>query len=262
MKHLILIIFILFTSIGNCIENEKAVDIMSRAQEQMRIDGIEAVSRLLIINPKGKIRERKIAMVSRLFDNGDTEKRLIRFLAPADVKGTGMLTYDYIDKDDDIWLYLPSLRKTRRIYSSEKAGNFMGSEFTYGDMTIFSLNEFNFRHQPAEIVNGTECYVIEQTPINSDIEEGYGFAKKIVYIGKDNNVIRKAVYYDLDGDLWKELIAEDIRLVDEEKNKYRIFRMLITNMQNNRKSEMIIDQLQMNSNIKDEYFTSRYLERN
>lgn len=238
-----------------------AIEVVKKSQDNMRTSGIEAISRLRIINKEGSVRERKIVMVSKVYDKGNIEKRLIRFLSPPDVKGTGMLTIDYLDKDDDIWLYLPALRKTRRIQSSEKSGNFMGSEFTYGDMTFFSLEDFNFTTKPDTAVKGSLCYVIIQTPINSNIKDDYGFSKKILYIGKNDYVIRKSTYFDKDSRLWKELYAEDIRLIDSENSKYRIFHMSIKNFINNRKSEMLIDELILKPDIKDDYFTSRYLER-
>ena len=141
-----------------------------------------------IIDAKGRERVRKIKMVTKLFDNGDTEKKLIRFMAPADVKGTGLLTYDYKEKDDDLWLYMPAVRKTRRIVSTEKAKNFMGSEFTYSDMTPPSLDDFNFNDLGEEEINGTLCYKIEWIPKNEEIAEENGYSRRITYLGKNNFV--------------------------------------------------------------------------
>ncbi len=75
---------------------------------------------MIIIDKKGRERVRDTAQITKLYNKGETEKKLIRFLSPADVKGTGFLTFDYEDKDDDMWLYMPALRKVRRIVSSEK----------------------------------------------------------------------------------------------------------------------------------------------
>lgn len=137
----------------------------------------------------------------------------------------------------------------------------MGSEFTYGDMTFFSLNDFDFAKELDETVAEVDCYVIIQTPINNKIQDDYGFSKKIIYIGKKDYVIRKSIYFDKDNRLWKELYAMDIRLIDSVNNKYRVFQMSISNYINNRKSQMLIDQLVLNPDIEDEYFTTRYLER-
>ena len=119
--------------------------IVEKAQEVVKIDSAEFVSQLIIFDAKGRKRIRRMAQVSKLFDNGRTEKRLIRFLAPADVKGVGLLSFDYENKTDDMWFYMPALRKARRIVSSEKSKNFMGSEFTYGDITSLKIDSFNYR---------------------------------------------------------------------------------------------------------------------
>ena len=102
-------------------ENLSAKQIVDKSFQTTKLVGSEMLSTLTIIDNRGRERVRKIATVSKLYNNGKTEKRLIRFLSPADVKGTGLLTFDYENKDDDMWLFMPALRKTRRIVSTEKA---------------------------------------------------------------------------------------------------------------------------------------------
>jgi len=204
---------------------------------------------------------RKIAQVTKLYDNGDTEKKLIRFLSPADVKGTGLLTYDYEGKYDDMWLFIPALRKTRRIVSSEKAKSFMGSEFSYADISPPPLDDFNYTILGEETVNETLCWKIEMVPVDDDFADENGFSKKISWIGKKDFVIRKAVYHDLDGELHKELEVKEIKELDLKNHKFRPIHMVMVNKQNNRKSILKIDQIKFNPDVKDEYFTTRYLER-
>jgi outer membrane lipoprotein-sorting protein len=216
---------------------------------------------MTIIDSKGRERVRKIAQVTKLYDGGDTEKKLIRFLSPGDVKGTGLLTFDYRVEDDDMWLYMPALRKTRRIISSEKAKNFMGSEFSYADMTPPTFDDFQINNLGEEEVAGVACWEIEWIPKNDDIADENGFSKKISYVGKKDYVVRKSVYYDLDEDLWKELSVEAVKEVDTENHKYRPVHMIMINKQNGRKSILVVDEIQFNPNVKDEYFTTRYLER-
>ena len=242
-------------------ETLTAREIADRSYETTRLDGSEAVSTMTIIDGKGRQRVREIAQVSKLFNNGNTEKKLVRFLAPADVKGTGLLTFDYEVKDDDIWLYMPALRKTRRIISSEKSKSFMGSEFSYADMTPPTLDDFTFNLLGEEEIEGTLCWNIEMIPVDEDIADENGFSKRISWIGKDNFVLRKAVYYDLDGELHKELHILEFKELDAEKKKYRPLHLEMINLQNERKSVLRINQIVYNPDVKDEYFTTRYLER-
>jgi hypothetical protein len=238
-----------------------AVQIMEKAFHAMKLDGAEAVTTLVIYNAKGKKRVRKTASVSKLYDNGSTEKRLIRFLSPADVKGTGLLTVDYEKKTDDMWLYMPALRKTRRIVASEKAKSFMGSEFSYADITPPQVEDFTHKLLKSEKVNGVDCWVIESIPKNEDIAEENGFSKRISHIGKPDYITRRGVYYDLDEELHKEMTIHKVEEIDKVKHRFRPMHLEMNNKQNNRRSEMIMDKIQLRSDIPDDYFTTRYLER-
>ncbi len=242
-------------------EKLTAQQIMDKAFEVTKLAGSEAVSTLTIIDSKGRKRIREIAMVTKLFDNGDTEKRLLRFLAPPDVKGTGLLVFDYEEKDDDMWLFMPALRKTRRIVSSERAKSFMGSEFSYADMSPPILDEFTYKILSEKEVEGTLCWEIEMVPVNEDIADENGFSRRIAYIGKEDYVIRGALYYDLDGEKHKELSVLEIKELDPVNHRYRPLHMVMVNTQNNRQSILKINSIQFNPGVKDDYFTTRYLER-
>lgn len=238
-----------------------AKQIMDSANEASKLAGMEAIATLTIIDEKGRERVRQTAQVTKLYDNGDTEKKLIRFLSPPDIKGTGLLTFDYKVKDDDIWLFMPALRKTRRIVSSEKAKNFIGSEFSYADMAPPALDDFEYKLLGEQEIDGMICWEIEMVPVDEDIADENGFSKKISCIVKDNFSLKKAIYYDLDGELHKELTIKEIKELDPENHKYRPINMIMVNKQNDRKSILIMDEIQFNPDVKDEFFTTRYLER-
>jgi hypothetical protein len=238
-----------------------ADEIMNRSWWSGKLDGSESVMILTIYNKKGQSRVRKMATVSKLYDGGQTEKRLIRFLEPADVKNTGLLTYDYEKDDDDIWFYLPAQRKTRRIVSSEKAKSFMGSEFSYADITPPAVEDFTHALKDSESVDGVECWVVESVPKTDEIADENGYSKRTGYIGKKDYVARKAVFYDLDGELHKELTVKEVKEVDPKKHRYRPMHMVMVNLQDGRKSEVKTEAIQLRLDIPDDYFTTRYLER-
>lgn len=263
-KTKFLAVFLTVLFIGSGLAAQEALtakQIMDKAFDVTKLAGSEAVSTMTIIDSKGRERVREIAMVTKLFDNGETEKRLLRFLSPADVKGTGLLLFDYEQKDDDMWLFLPALRKTRRIVSTERAKSFMGSEFSYADMAPPILDEFTYKILSEKEVDSTLCWEIEMVPVNEDVADENGFSRRIAYIGKQDFVIRGAVYYDLDGELHKELSVLEIKEVDTVNHKYRPMHMVMVNKQDDRKSILKINQIQFNPDVKDDYFTTRYLER-
>jgi len=256
----VVILILVFSGLG-AQENLSAREIVDRAFKATKLAGSESISTMTIIDGKGRERVREIAAVTKLYDDGETEKRLIRFLSPADVKGTGLLTYDYEKKDDDMWLFMPALRKTRRIVSSEKAKNFMGSEFSYADMSPPVLDDFNYTMIGDSEAEGVSCWEIEVIPVDDDVADENGFSKRVVHIEKKTFIIRGAVYYDLDGELHKELSVKEIREMDPENHKYRLIHMIMVNKQNERQSILKVNKIKFNPDVKDEYFTTRYLER-
>jgi hypothetical protein len=242
-------------------QGQEAKQIIEKFYTTIKVSGVEGISTLTIIDNKNRERVRKISQARKLYDNGNTEKSITRFLEPADVKGTGLLTFSYEDKDDDIWLYLPALRKTRRIVSSEKASSFMGSEFSYADIIAPDIDDFGYKLIGTENVDGTECWKIEMTPNTADIVDENGFSKKMVFIAKKDNVIRKAVYYDLDGEFYKTLTVRAIKELDEKNHRYTMTNMEMINEQNGRSSSFVFDEVMFSPDVKDEYFTTSYLER-
>jgi len=236
-------------------------EIMQKSRDASKLDGMEAISTLRIYDSKGRERVRQTSMASKLFESGATEKRIIRFLSPAEVKGTGMLIYDYDERNDDMWIYIPALRKTRRIISNEKSKSFMGSEFSNADMSAPSLEDFNYTLTGSDLVGGTDCWIVEVVPVNEDIMDEVGFDRQLAWIGKKDFVFRKAEYYDEDDELFKQMISSDVRQMDTSGKKYIATRMEMSNLQNGRKSVMTIEKIQYNPNVKEEYFTLAYLER-
>ena len=236
-------------------------EIMQKSRDASKLDGMEAISTLKIYDAKGRERVRQTSMASKLFENGTTEKRIIRFLSPAEVKGTGMLIYDYDERNDDMWIYMPALRKTRRIISNEKSKSFMGSEFSNADMSAPSLEDFDYTVTGSDLVGGTDCWIVEVVPVNEDIMDEVGYDRQLAWIGKQDFVFRKAEYYDEDDELFKKMISSDVRQMDTSGKKYIATRMEMSNLQNGRKSVMTIEKIQYNPDVKEEYFTLAYLER-
>ncbi|MBW2650208.1 MAG: outer membrane lipoprotein-sorting protein, partial [Deltaproteobacteria bacterium] len=150
-----------------------------------RDDGDNQISdmEMILIDKKGKERIRRIHTFSK--DKGEDTLKLMFFQHPADVKDTAFLTYDYDDpdKDDDQWLYLPALRKTKRIASTDKSVSFMGSDFTYSDMTSRNLEDYDYSFYEKgkeKEVNGVKTWVIWSVPRSKDVIEETGYEKSLL----------------------------------------------------------------------------------
>jgi hypothetical protein len=238
-----------------------AREIMDKWAESRKLDGSEAVVKMSIIDEKGNAREREISMATKLFDGGATEKRIYRFLAPADVKGTGVLVFDYADAADDIWIFLPALRKSRRVVSSQRSKSFMGSEFSYGDLNIPRLDDYTYKTLKEESVKGAACWVVEVLPKDNDIAKSEDYSKKLYWIEKSNYAVRKGEFFDLKGKLMKELVSDNVKLVDSKNKRYRAMHMEMINKQNGRRSVFATTKVAYAPETQNSYFTTAYLER-
>jgi Outer membrane lipoprotein-sorting protein len=238
-----------------------AREIMEKVTVTRKLDGSEAVVKMTVMDDKKQSRERDITMATKLYDGGKTEKRIYRFLSPADVQGTSVLVFDYEAKADDVWIYLPALRKTRRVVSSQKSQSFMGSEFSYGDLNIPAIDEYDYTLVKQEPFGGETCYVIDVAPKSKDIAESEGYSKKTYWVSKDKFAVMRGLFYDKDGKLLKELLTGNIKLLDAKNKRYRPLHMEMINKQNGRKSVFESTKVTFTPNTKDEYFTTAYLER-
>jgi hypothetical protein len=236
-------------------------DIMDKSIQARKLDGSEAVVKMVIGDDKGSTRERKMTMATKLFDGGKTEKRIVRFLEPADVKGTGVLMFDYDTKADDVWIFLPALRKTRRIVSSQRSQSFLGSEFSFGDLASPSLDDYKYELVKEEDAGGEGCYVINVTPKDKATGDAEGYSKKTVWISKATYTVRRTQFFDPAGKLLKELNTSDVKLLDAAHKRYRAMKSEMVNKQNGRKSVFESEKVNVTPDTKDEYFTQGYLER-
>jgi outer membrane lipoprotein-sorting protein len=240
---------------------DDAKQIMQKSQDAMTLDGSEAISILTINDGKGNQRIRKFSNASKREPSKGLTKSIMRFLEPADVKGTAILSFDYENKEDEMWLYMPALRKVRRIVSSEKTKSFMGSEFTNADITKPNIDEYTYKLAGGETIDNVECIKIEITPATKEIANSYGYAKKTAWVGKSDNMARRNEFYDLDGKLLKVMAIKSVKLLDEKNKKYQTTDVTMENKQNGRSSQFLIEKVVFNPKVKDEYFTTDYLQK-
>lgn len=216
---------------------------------------------MTLTNKAGKQRVRKTFGTTKLEPNGVDNKRMTRFLEPADVKGTVSLLVEHSDKDDDIWIYLPSTKKVRRLISSNKKDSFVGTDFSYGDVIGHKVKEWDHKLVKEEDVDGKPCYVIESTPKDAGIKANTGYSKRVNWIQKDNFVTLKGVLYDEAGELLKETKFTNYTEVDPARHKWQAGQLETRNVQAEHATVIHIDQLKVNIGVKDDYFTTRYMEQ-
>ncbi len=265
-------VFLVFMAAFFCIQSAKASSLTPQALEVMkrvdrRDDGDRSIAdmRMLLIDRNGSQRSRSLRTFG--IDQGEDSYSLMFFLTPGDLKGTGFLSYDYDTAgiDDDQWLFLPALKKVKRIASSDKSGSFMGSDFSYADLTKRRLRDYTYtfyEKQPEVVIYGKKCWVIKSVPKNQKVIEETGYIKSMLFVRKDNHVVVRAINYLDDSNDMKYFDIKKMELIDgiwtaleihmtRKKGKKTVHRTILTH-----------DNVQYNKESVDEsLFTTRYLEK-
>ncbi len=187
------------------------------------------------------------------------EDRLFLFTFPPSVKGTGLLVHSYFDREEDrMWIYLPAVGKIKRVnLSTAGGGYFMGSDFTYSDLISAGREEFQFDLIGESNINGKDCFVIRRKGKTKEIQRKYGYSQDEHFIRKSDYVPVKIVFYDLAGDLLKELSVKKVHIMGQYRYPSHV---IMENKQTRHSSEIVFEDLESPSDIPDEYFTHRYLQ--
>jgi hypothetical protein len=216
---------------------------------------------MILIDKNGNKRERNIRSFSR--DVGEDTHSIMFFESPADVKDTGFLTYDYDDdsKDDDQWLYLPALKKTKRIASNDKSGSFMGSDFSYADMTDRKLDYYDYTLMKETEVDGVKVWQIESIPNTEEEIDETGYTKSIVFVRQDNYVVIRSVNWVKKG---KRLKYFDVKKLEQVDGIWVPTEMHMTTKKGKatlHKTVLKAHDVRFNQDIDEDMFTVRQLEK-
>jgi hypothetical protein len=219
---------------------------------------------MVLIDKRGKKRIRKIATFKK--DKGEDTQRLMFFIQPADVKDTAFLTYDYDDprKDDDQWLYLPALRKTKRIATSDKSGSFMGSDLNYSDMTSRDLQDYDYQFYEKgkqAKVRDKKVWVIWSIPRSKEIIDETGYKKSLLFVRPDIDMVVRAINWVKDGGYLKYVDMRQLEQIDgiwvatdtlvtKKKGKETVHKTILT-----------LDNVQFNQDLDVDLFTIRRMEK-
>lgn len=246
--------------------SQTAREIMELVENRDDGETSKSNTTMILIDKRGNQRIRQLRGFRK--DYGKDSKSIMFFLSPADVKNTSYLSYDWDDsgKEDDTWLYLPALRKVKRIASDDKSGSFMGSDFTYSDMNGPEIDDwdYSFAKQKEVKVDGHDAWVILGKPKKEKLKKVVketGYVKSQVWIRKDVNMLIQGKFWVKKGRKIKYLKAEDIKQVD---GIWTAHQMQMTTTKRGRKehsSVMKIGKVQYNIPIKDSEFTTQRMER-
>jgi outer membrane lipoprotein-sorting protein len=240
-----------------------AAKIMAAVQD--RDDGDKSTSRILMVVKDNAGRERKRVVQSRRIDFPEGTKQLMLFESPADVRNTGMLSIDYDDgkKDDDQWLYLPSLRKSTRIASGDKSGSFMGTDLSFADMTSSDPKDYDYKIlDQAAKVGDDACWLIEARANNAKTKEETGYVKSHIWVSKSKMMPLKAKNWVREGKKLKYIKFADIKQVNGIWVAHKILAQTRRGKEVESKTVIAFKSMKFNDgSVKADDFTQRRLEK-
>ncbi len=211
--------------------------------------------RMVLRNKHGdeSLREMRI---KTLEVDGDGDKSLTIFDTPRDVKGTVFLTYTHKVGDDDQWLYLPALKRVKRISSRNKSGSFMGSEFSYEDIASQEIEKYTYKWIRDEMYLDRECFVIERYPVD---KKNSGYTRQVTWLDKEEYRSWKVEYYDR-----KDSLLKTLEVTDYERYLDRFWRsvaMHMVNHQNGKSTDLEWTGYAFRVGLEDDDFSSNSLKR-
>ena len=214
----------------------------------------QASMRMILRNKQGdeSIRDIRVRTLEQL-DDGD--KSLTIFDKPADVKGTNFLAFTHKTGPDDQWLYLPALKRVKRISSRNKSGPFMGSEFAYEDLSSQEVEKYTYKYLHDETCGELQCFVIERIPV----DRYSGYTRQIVWIDQQEYRPQKIVFHDRKDAMLKTLVYSDYKQFLEKY--WRSHDMLVENHQTGKSTRLIWDNYRFQTGLTERDFDPNSLKR-
>ncbi len=213
-----------------------------------------------LVNAQGQERVRETTGQTKLLPGTTDNRRVVVFDSPADIRGTKTLLIEHSNADDDIWIYLPAMKKVRRLVASNKKDSFVGTDFSYGDVIGHKVEDWNHKLVREEKFGALDCWVIESTPSTPQVADTSGYSKRISWIDKRSFVALRTDIFDMQGAFLKRLTQEDVREVDAENHRWQPMRLVAENAQTNHKTIIELKNFKAHVGVSDAAFTPRALE--
>ncbi|MGZ8217360.1 outer membrane lipoprotein-sorting protein [Methylomagnum sp.] len=233
-------------------------DIMQAQKQRHETRDEESRAVMRLIDDAGKATEREMVNYSLREDDGTT-RALIKFLAPADIRDVGLLTWERGAAGDDQWLYLPALRNVKRIAAGGKKNKFMGSDLAFEDMRPENLETHAYNLIKSEDYDGQSCYVVEITPATDEEKSDSGYSKRVVWVRKDILFTVKTEYYDTHDRLVKTALISNLNNIRDQM--WRSSKTVVQDLISHHKTEIETNKRVMDQNLDADFFTERSLTK-
>ncbi|MBI4846963.1 MAG: outer membrane lipoprotein-sorting protein [Nitrospirae bacterium] len=234
-----------------------AEEVVKKSQEAFFYQGKDFKARVMmkLISKSGQERVRELTMLRKNYGaSGGEQKYFMYFYQPADVKDMTFMVYKYPAKDDDRWLFVPAINMVRRIAAQDKSSSFVGSDFTYEDVSGRDIEDDTHEIVKEEKLGANDCFVIKSAPKKADVDYSY----KLSWIDKGNFLPLKDEYYDKKGGLYRVFSGEEIKDV---KGFPTVTKRTMKNLSSGHRTEVTYVKADYNINIEDNLFSERFLKQ-
>ncbi|MEW5804004.1 MAG: outer membrane lipoprotein-sorting protein [bacterium] len=236
---------------------KKGRSIMEEVERRAKSVSEHLFLTMIIRDSAGKERKRALEVWNEYNQDG-RRKNLMRFTSPQMVRNTGLLSLEREAGEDDQWLYLPILRKSKRIAASAKTNEFVGTDFTFEDLSAENIDDFKYEFQGEQETGGHTCFVVKAIPLESRAKST-GYSERIIFIRKDIYAPVMIQHYDWDGKFYKKWLASDLVHVKDEC--WRANREEMIKVIENKCTILLIDRRISSDTLDNAIFTQRELTK-
>jgi len=232
-------------------------EVIKKSQAAFLYPGKDFKSRVMmkLISKGGQERVREMTMLRKNYgETGVSQKYFIYFFQPADVKDMTFMVYKFPAKDDDRWLFVPAINMVRRIAAQDKRSSFVGSDFTYEDVSGRDIEDDNHSITKEEKLGNRDCFVLKSTPKAADVDYTY----KLSWIDKTTFLPVKEEYFDRKGEMYKVFTADEIKDI---KGFPTITKRTMKNLQSGHITQVSYIKTDYNIGLDDSLFSERFLRQ-
>ena len=255
LHPLIAVLALSFAGGDICAQAVPGEEVVARAHKVLFYPGndMRAKVRMRLISKEGSERVRELTMLRKNLADGGQQRFFIYFHSPADVRDVTFMVWKHPQRDDERWLYIPAIKLVRRIAANDKRSSFVGSDFSYEDISGREVEEDTHTSVREETVNGRPVFVIRSVPKTAKSAD---FSSKLSWIDKENFVIWREEYYDKRGQLYKVFTADEVKPV---QGLWTTRKRTMKNVQNDHWTEVTFQEIEYNVGLEDSLFSERYL---
>ena len=232
-----------------------ASEIVARSLETFYYAGEDQRARVTmrLVNPQGKERRREMTLLRKNLGTEGEQRYYIYFHEPSDVKGTAFMVWKYPAREDDRWIFIPAIRLVRRIAADDKRSSFVGSDFTYEDVSGREVADETHSLLGKEILDGRPVYRIESVP-----KAKVDYARRFSWIDEERGLPLKEDYYDVRGERLRTFTANEVRDVG---GHWTVTRRTMRDAQSGHRTEVAYDEVDYDIGVTEDLFSERYLRR-